>query len=184
MSTDTILMSTHNIGFYEEISKIIPKLSSNIIKYAPYLFLCLGTTFLYLPSSAHSSSSCSSSESGCRCGKFSANKLLRCGGSAGTCETGGDGCRRGGDGSLLGGDGSRRGGDGSCRGGDGSRRGGDGSLYCVGGGDPCSLGNSIGCFLMEGGSSWSTLPKLCFNFLPSIILLFTWSCVLEAIKLS
>ena len=33
-------MSTHNIGFYEEISKIVPKLSSNIIIYAPYLFLC------------------------------------------------------------------------------------------------------------------------------------------------
>ena len=30
-------MSTHNIGFYEEISKIITKLSSNIIKYAPYI---------------------------------------------------------------------------------------------------------------------------------------------------
>ena len=27
-----------NIGFYEEISKIITKLSSNIIKYAPYFF--------------------------------------------------------------------------------------------------------------------------------------------------
>ena len=33
-------MSTHNIGFYEEISKIIPELSSNI-KYAPDLFFCL-----------------------------------------------------------------------------------------------------------------------------------------------
>ena len=31
-------MSTHNIGFYEEISKIIPELSSNIIKYALYLW--------------------------------------------------------------------------------------------------------------------------------------------------
>ena len=30
-------MSTHNIGFYEEISKIIPSLSLNIIKYALYL---------------------------------------------------------------------------------------------------------------------------------------------------
>ena len=29
-------MSTHNIGFYEEISKIIFELSSNIFKYAPY----------------------------------------------------------------------------------------------------------------------------------------------------
>ena len=34
-------MSTHNIGFYEEISKIITQLSSNIIKYAPYFFCCL-----------------------------------------------------------------------------------------------------------------------------------------------
>ena len=32
-------MSTHNIGFYEEISKIIPQLSSNI-KYEPYLCYC------------------------------------------------------------------------------------------------------------------------------------------------
>ena len=32
---EAILMSTHNISFYEEISKIIPKLSSNTIKYAP-----------------------------------------------------------------------------------------------------------------------------------------------------
>ena len=54
MSNDNIakviLMSTHNIGLYKEISKIMPKLSlnmtsimpklsSNIIKYAPYLFL-------------------------------------------------------------------------------------------------------------------------------------------------
>ena len=31
-------MSTHKISFNEEISKIIPELSSNIIKYAPYLF--------------------------------------------------------------------------------------------------------------------------------------------------
>ena len=29
-------MSTHNIGVYEEISKIITSLSSNIIKYTPY----------------------------------------------------------------------------------------------------------------------------------------------------
>ena len=27
-----------HIGFYEEISKIIPQLSSNKLKYAPYLF--------------------------------------------------------------------------------------------------------------------------------------------------
>ena len=33
-------MSTHNIGFYEEKSKIITSLSSNIIKYAPYFFRC------------------------------------------------------------------------------------------------------------------------------------------------
>ena len=34
-------MSTHNIGFYEDLTKIIFKLSSNIIKYAPYNFLLL-----------------------------------------------------------------------------------------------------------------------------------------------
>ena len=34
-------MSTHNIGFYEDLTKIIFKLSSNIIKYAPYFFCCL-----------------------------------------------------------------------------------------------------------------------------------------------
>ena len=34
-------MSTHNIGFYEEIIKIIPYLSSNIIKYASYLIFCV-----------------------------------------------------------------------------------------------------------------------------------------------
>ena len=34
-------MSTYNIDFYEEISKIIPKLSSNIIKCTLYLFFCL-----------------------------------------------------------------------------------------------------------------------------------------------
>ena len=33
-------MSTHNICFREEISNIISKLSSNIIKYVPYLFFC------------------------------------------------------------------------------------------------------------------------------------------------
>ena len=31
-------MSTHNIGFYEDLTKIIFQLSSNFIKYAPYLF--------------------------------------------------------------------------------------------------------------------------------------------------
>ena len=35
-------MSTHNIGFYEEISKIITYVSSNIIKYAPYFFCWVG----------------------------------------------------------------------------------------------------------------------------------------------
>ena len=32
-------MNTHNIGFYEEISRIITLLSSNIIKYGPLFFL-------------------------------------------------------------------------------------------------------------------------------------------------
>ena len=32
-------MSTHNIDFYEEISKIITELSSNIIKYTPNLLI-------------------------------------------------------------------------------------------------------------------------------------------------
>ena len=37
-------MSTHNIGFNEDLTKIIFKLSSNIIKNAPYLFwYCLMT---------------------------------------------------------------------------------------------------------------------------------------------
>ena len=31
-------MSTHKIGFYEDLTKIILELSSNIIKYAPYFF--------------------------------------------------------------------------------------------------------------------------------------------------
>ena len=31
-------MSTHNIGFYEDLTKIIFELSSNIIKYAPCFF--------------------------------------------------------------------------------------------------------------------------------------------------
>ena len=35
-------MSTHKIGFYEDLIKIIFELSSNIIKYAPYFFCCLG----------------------------------------------------------------------------------------------------------------------------------------------
>ena len=38
---EAILMSTHNVGFYEDLTKIIVELSSNIIKYAPYFFCCL-----------------------------------------------------------------------------------------------------------------------------------------------
>ena len=36
-------MSTHNIGFYADLTNIfnIFQLSSNIIKYAPYLFFCM-----------------------------------------------------------------------------------------------------------------------------------------------
>ena len=34
-------MSTHNIGFYEDLTKIVFELSSNIIKYAPYFFFCM-----------------------------------------------------------------------------------------------------------------------------------------------
>ena len=34
-------MSTHNIGFYEDLTKIIFEMSSNIIKYAPYFFCCV-----------------------------------------------------------------------------------------------------------------------------------------------
>ena len=30
-------MRTHNIGFYEDLAKIIFELSSNIIKYAPFI---------------------------------------------------------------------------------------------------------------------------------------------------
>ena len=33
-------MSTHSIGFYEYLTKIIFELSSNINKYAPYFFCC------------------------------------------------------------------------------------------------------------------------------------------------
>ena len=36
---EAILMSTHNIGFYEDLTKIIFELS-NIIKYAPYFYCC------------------------------------------------------------------------------------------------------------------------------------------------
>ena len=35
-------MSTHNIGFYEDLTKIIFELSSNITKYAPYFFCYQG----------------------------------------------------------------------------------------------------------------------------------------------
>ena len=41
-------MSTHNIGFYEDMTKIIFKLSSNIIKYAPYFFCCLSIQSCFL----------------------------------------------------------------------------------------------------------------------------------------
>ena len=34
-------MSTHNIGFYEDLTKVIFELSSNLIKYAPYFFCCV-----------------------------------------------------------------------------------------------------------------------------------------------
>ena len=43
-------MSTHNIGFYEDLTKIIFELSSNIIKYAPYFF-CWDATGLVIPRS-------------------------------------------------------------------------------------------------------------------------------------
>ena len=33
-------MSTHNIGFYVDLTKIIFELSSNVIKYTPYFFCC------------------------------------------------------------------------------------------------------------------------------------------------
>ena len=39
-------MSTHNIGFYEDLTKIIFELSSNIIKYAPYFFCCIYNNFV------------------------------------------------------------------------------------------------------------------------------------------
>ena len=38
MNGEAILMSTHNIGFYEDLTKNIFELSSNIIKYASYHF--------------------------------------------------------------------------------------------------------------------------------------------------
>ena len=39
-------MSTHDIDFYEDLTKIIFELSSNIIKYAPYFF-CFVTLYNY-----------------------------------------------------------------------------------------------------------------------------------------
>ena len=39
-------MNTHIKGFYEDLTKIIFQLSSNIIKYTPYLFFCNTTTVL------------------------------------------------------------------------------------------------------------------------------------------
>ena len=36
---EAILMSTHNIGFYEELMKTVFKLLSNIIKYTLYLVI-------------------------------------------------------------------------------------------------------------------------------------------------
>ena len=39
-------MSTHNIGFYEDLTKIIFELSSNIIKYAPYFFCCIQASII------------------------------------------------------------------------------------------------------------------------------------------
>ena len=47
---EAILMSTHHIGFYEDLTKNIFELSSNIIKYAPYFFCCIliGTHNVFL----------------------------------------------------------------------------------------------------------------------------------------
>ena len=41
-------MSTHNIGFYEDLTKNTFKLTSNIIKYAPYFFCCLKSSQTYI----------------------------------------------------------------------------------------------------------------------------------------
>ena len=38
-------MSTHNIDFYEDLTKNIFELSSNIIKYAPYFFCCISMIY-------------------------------------------------------------------------------------------------------------------------------------------
>ena len=45
-------MSTLNIGFYEDLKKIIFELSSNIIKYAPYFF-CWITQDRFCHAEAH-----------------------------------------------------------------------------------------------------------------------------------
>ena len=46
-------MSTHYIGFYEALTKIIFELSSNIIKYAPYFFFCVIVVLgFYIPPTA------------------------------------------------------------------------------------------------------------------------------------
>ena len=42
-------MSTHNIGFYEDLAKIIFELSSNISKYTPYFFCCSWYVACQLP---------------------------------------------------------------------------------------------------------------------------------------
>ena len=49
LAHEGILMKTHNIGFYEEISKIIPYLSSNmhlISSSVIFIFLSSGTVYL------------------------------------------------------------------------------------------------------------------------------------------
>ena len=39
-------MSTHNIGFYEDLTNIIFELSSNIVKYATYFFCQVQSLFI------------------------------------------------------------------------------------------------------------------------------------------
>ena len=41
-------MSTHNIGFYEDLTKNIFELSSNIMKYAPYYHQISSNTHLII----------------------------------------------------------------------------------------------------------------------------------------
>ena len=43
IGSEAILISTHNIGFYEDLTIIIFE-STNIIKYAPYFFCCFNTS--------------------------------------------------------------------------------------------------------------------------------------------